>query len=221
MPRLRAKHPWPIRVTHWLNAPLLAIMLWSGLLIYWAYDPYEIGPIHFFPQWFYERFQLEGSLAIGLGYHFLFGWFFALNGLIYVLYTIWSGEWRELVPNRDTPAEAFQVMLHDLGIRKEPLPERKFNGAQRIAYTGVVLMGAGSVLTGLAMLKPTQLWWLTTLFGGYQMARFWHFALTLGYVGFVGIHLAQVARAGWNNFQAMVTGSEVVTTTQGAPHGGS
>ncbi len=32
----------------------------------------------------------------------------------------------------------------------------------------------------------------------------------IGYVLFFVIHLAQVIRAGWNNFRAMVTGYELV-----------
>jgi thiosulfate reductase cytochrome b subunit len=120
-----------------------------------------------------------------------------------------SGEWRFLLPDHRTFAEAWQVVLHDLGLRKEPLPRRKFNGAQRLAYTGVIAMGAGSLLTGLAIYKPVQLAWLTTLLGGYQAARFEHFLLTLGYVLFFVIHIIQVARAGWNNFRAMVIGVEV------------
>ena len=90
-----------------------------------------------------------------------------------------------------------------------PLPRAKFNGAQRLAYTGVILMGAGSVLTGLAIYKPTQLGWLTSLLGGYEWARWEHFALMIGYVLFFIIHIAQVIRAGWNNFRAMVTGYEL------------
>ena len=89
------------------------------------------------------------------------------------------------------------------------MPRRKFNGAQRLAYTGVVAMGAGSLLTGLAIYKPVQLAWLTTLLGGYPLARLEHFVLTVGYVAFFVIHIAQVVRAGWNNFRAMVIGVEV------------
>jgi thiosulfate reductase cytochrome b subunit len=73
-----------------------------------------------------------------------------------------------------------------------------------------VLMGAGSLLTGLAIYKPVQLAWLTAIFGGYAMARFLHFWLTAGYVLFFLAHVAQVVRAGWNNFRAMVIGCEVV-----------
>jgi thiosulfate reductase cytochrome b subunit len=165
---------------------------------------------HFFPDWFYRALDLERGLALGIAYHFTFMWLFAVNGLFYVLYTFVSGEWRHLLPNRRTPREAWEVVLHDLGLRKGPLPRAKFNGAQRLAYTGVVLMGAGSLLTGLAIYKPTQLAWLTSLLGGYQWARWEHFALTVGYVLFFVVHITQVIRAGWNNFRAMVTGYELV-----------
>ena len=52
--------------------------------------------------------------------------------------------------------------------------------------------------------------WLTTLLGGYPLARLWHFLLAVGYIAFFGVHIAQVIRTGWNNFRAMVTGYELV-----------
>jgi thiosulfate reductase cytochrome b subunit len=221
MSRLVPKHAWPLRLIHWLNIPILAVMIWSGLLIYWAYDPYRIeiaGTVwfKFFPDWFYAWLRLEFSLAIGMAYHFTFAWFFALNGLAYVIYTFVSGHWRELFPTLRTPIDAFQVVLHDLGLRKEPLPPGKFNAAQKLAYTGIMVMGIGSVLTGLAIAKPTQLAWLTSLLGGYQFARMIHFALTIGYVLFFFIHITQVIKAGWNNFRAMVAGFEIETQTETA-----
>lgn len=214
MPRLDRKHALPTRLFHWANAPILAVMIWSGLLIYWANDVYRVRLagvtlIKFFPGWFYQAFDTHHRLAEGMAWHFAFMWLFALNGLLYVGYTFWSGERRHLLPNRGTIAEAWQVVLHDLKIRKAPLPRRKFNGAQRLAYTGVIGMGAGSLLTGLAIYKPVQLAWLTTLLGGYPWARLEHFALTVGYVLFFVIHIAQVVRAGWNNFRAMVIGVEL------------
>jgi thiosulfate reductase cytochrome b subunit len=70
-------------------------------------------------------------------------------------------------------------------------------------------MGGLSLLTGLAIYKPAQLHWLTAAFGGYEWARWEHFWLTIGYVGFFVIHIAQVARAGWANFRAMVCGYDL------------
>jgi thiosulfate reductase cytochrome b subunit len=219
MPRLASKHPLPIRITHWINVPVLAVMVWSGLLIYWAYDSYQIQVagvvlVKFFPQQFYHSLDLEYGLATGMAYHFAFAWLFAINGVIYVAYLLRSGEWRALTPTRRSFRHAWHVVLHDLRLRRQPLPPAKFNAAQRFAYTGVILMGAGSALTGLAIWKPTQLWWLTTAFGGYQLARLWHFALMIGFVLFVVVHLAQVAKAGWNNFRAMVAGYEVVNPVE-------
>lgn len=215
MPRLAPKHAPATRIFHWANVPTLAVMIYSGLLIYWANDVYairlgRITLVPFLPDWFYGAMRLDHRLAEGMAWHFTFMWLFAVNGLLYVGYTVWSGEWRELVPDRRTPADAWQVVLHDLGIRKQPLPPRKFNGAQRLAYTGVVAMGAGSLLTGLAIYKPVQAAWLTAMLGGYPMARLEHFALTVGYVLFFVIHIAQVIRAGWNNFRSMIIGVELV-----------
>jgi len=213
MSRLQPKHPKAIRWMHWINVPVLGIMIWSGLMIYWANDVYDLNlgvvSFHFFPDWFYKALRLDFRLAEGMAWHFTFMWFFALNGICYVLYTFISGEWRHLLPNRHTPREAWYVVLHDLKLRKTPLPRAKFNGAQRLAYTGVILMGAGSLVTGLAIYKPTQLAWLTSLLGGYAWARGEHFALVIGYLLFFIIHIAQVIRAGWNNFRAMVTGYEL------------
>ena len=93
-------------------------------------------------------------------------------------------------------------------------PQNKYNAAQQIAYSAIIIMGLGSILTGLAIYKPTQLGWLCTLMGGYKFARIIHFALTIGYVLFFVIHVIQVMFAGWNNFRAMVTGFEVVKTKE-------
>ena len=211
---LEPKHPRAVRWMHWINVPVLTLMIGSGLLIYWANDVYAVGfggvTFHFFPDWFYRVLHLKYGLATGMAYHFAFMWIFAVNGVCYVLYTFLSGEWRHLLPNRHTPVEAWHVVLHDLRLRKTPLPRAKFNGAQRVAYTGVILMGAGSLVTGLAIYKPTQLAGLTSLLGGYAWARAEHFGLTVGYVLFFLIHIFQVIRAGWNNFRAMVSGYELV-----------
>ena len=99
MKQLEAKHPRAIRWFHWINFPLLSLMIWSGMLIYWAHPVYRIGIgsftlFHFFPAWFYDALGIPYRLAEGIQLHFFFMWFFALNGIAYVLYTVISGEWR-------------------------------------------------------------------------------------------------------------------------------
>jgi thiosulfate reductase cytochrome b subunit len=210
MKEIEKKHPLAIRWFHWVNFPILLIMIWSGMLIYWANGVYkiQIGDVlflKFFPQWFYKALNLPYRLAEGMALHFVFMWIFFLNGLFYVI----SGEWRYLVPTKKSFKEAWQVLLHDLYISKYHPPIKKYNGAQQIAYTAIILMGFGSLVTGLAIYKPVQAYWLTWLFGGYSIARALHFILTIGYVLFFVIHIIQVIRAGWRNFQAMITGFEV------------
>ena len=218
MPQIEKKHPLAIRWFHWINFPVLTIMIWSGLLIYWANDVYFLGCkdttlLKFFPQSFYDVLNVPFRLAEGMSLHFVFMWIFFLNGLFYVLYTIFSGEWRYLLPNRHSFKEAWQVLLFDLHLSKVHPPVRKFNGAQQIAYSSIILMGLGSVLTGIAIYKPVQFGFLSALFGGYAFARILHFALTIGYCLFFLVHIVQVVKAGWNNFQAMVTGFEIKKTS--------
>lgn len=217
MKRLQKKHSLAVRWFHWINFPILGVMIWSGSMIYWANSVYRIGAGRHtlvamnVPEPAWEKLHLAYRLADGMALHFFAMWFFAINGVLYVLYTAISGEWRELVPDRNSFRHAFQTVLHDLHIRKEPPSPQKFNGAQQFAYTGIVLMGAGSLITGLAIYKPVQFGWLTALLGGYPMSRFFHFWITVGYLLFFVVHIAQVVRAGWNNFRSMVIGYEVVT----------
>ncbi len=222
---LERKHPLAIRWMHWINFPVLFTMIWSGLLIYWndsdnaykhPHEVYRVGVgsvtlFRFFPAWFYSNhlWNFRYKVTTGLGYHFFFMWIFAVNGVAYVLFLLISREWKFMVPERQSVREAIQVTLVDLHLRKGLPVQTKYNGAQRIAYSSVLVMGLGSLVTGLAIYKPTQTHWLTTLLGGYEMARWLHFLLTLGFCAFFLVHVGQVILAGWNNFRSMVSGYEL------------
>jgi thiosulfate reductase cytochrome b subunit len=228
--QLVEKHLRAIRWMHWINFPVLSIMIWSGLLIYWgdsippyqhAHQVYRIGIgsftlVRLFPDWFWSLLNAPYQITTGLGWHFTVMWIFAGNGIAYAIYLAVSGEWRVLWPQRKSFVDAIWVTLYDLHVpaaRRRGLPAQgKYNGAQKIAYTAIVLMGAGSLITGLAIYKPTQAHWLTSLVGGYEMARWFHFWLTMGFCGFFLVHVGQVAMAGWNNFRSMVSGYEVQET---------
>jgi thiosulfate reductase cytochrome b subunit len=197
--RVIKKHPLAIRWFHWINFPILTIMIWSGLLIYWANSVYSIRIgtatlFKFFPLGFYNTLNVPNRLAEGMAFHFVFMWVFFPNGLLYVLYTIFSGEWRYLLPDKKSFKNA----------------AGKYNGAQRIAYTSIIVMGIGSLVTGLAIYKPVQFGFLSSLCGGYEAARAEHFILTIGYVLFFMVHIIQVIKTGWKNFQGMVTGFETM-----------
>jgi len=181
--QIEKKHSLAVRWLHWINFPLLFLMIWSGILIYWANAIYSIKIFgyelfHFFPAWFYEIYKIDfwgfkipdylpawsyewtsipSRLAEGISLHFFFMWFFLVNGVIYVLYLIFSGEWRGMLPVPGSFKRAMLVTLHDLHIVKKLPAQGKYNDAQRIAYTGTILLGVGAVVTGLAIYKPLQL----------------------------------------------------------------
>ncbi len=206
-------HSGPVRWMHWLNFPLIALMVWSGLRIYWAdrQGLYSLGigdkDFELFPMWFDDAFNLRQRLARGMAYHFTFGWFLVLNGALFLIYTARSGHWREIFPAKGALKNALQVVAHDLKLSKKPLPEQsKYNAAQQFAYTGILVITTITVLTGFAIYKPTQLSWLTSIFGGYEAARWIHFTTTIMIAGFFAIHIAQVIKQGLPGFLAMVTG---------------
>jgi thiosulfate reductase cytochrome b subunit len=212
---VKDKHPLAIRWFHWLNFPLIFMMIWSGMLIYWANGVYKIQVgdtllFKFFPKGFYDFFGLSGQLAKGMAWHFATMWLFTINGILYVIYTQFSGEWRFLLPQKNSWKEFGTVILHDLGIKKEVPKVQKYNAAQRIIYTAVIIMGFWSIITGWAIFRPVQLSWLTFLCGGYKAARFEHFTITIGFLLFFLLHLIQVIRAGWKNFLSMITGFEII-----------
>lgn len=204
MEQIQYTRPRWVRWTHWVNFPVLFLMIWSGIMIYWANDVYHPS----IPKNWYEALGWDHRLAEGMGIHFTLMWVFAINGVLYFSYLIRSGEWRHRIPWPKYWSQAWQVTLHELGLRKEAPPAEKFNAAQRVAYTAVDLMGVMAILTGLAIYKPVQLHWLTWTLGGYETARFLHYLLMVGFLVFTAIHILQVLRAGWRCLLVMVTGWE-------------
>lgn len=215
MKKIIQKHPLAIRWFHWINFPVLAIMIWSGLLIYWANGVYRIGwgdttILKLFPKSFYEALHIPFRLAEGMNLHFVFMWIFTINGIIYFLYLLFSKEYTLIFPDKKSLKESWLVILHDLKIKKGLPPQKKYNAAQRLAYTGVIILGFLMLLTGLAIYKPVQLNWLCALLGGYEWARAEHFIMTILFFLFFLVHVLQVICAGWNNFRGMLTGYEIV-----------
>jgi thiosulfate reductase cytochrome b subunit len=185
------------------------------MLIYWGNDVYRLGwgdktLLKFFPDSFNKALNIPFRLAEGMSLHFFFMWFFTINGILYFFYLLFSKEWKLIFPNRYALKEAWQVILHDLHIKKGLPPQKKYNAAQRIAYTGIIVLGFLIIVTGLAVYKPAQLYWLCNMLGGYEWARIEHFAITILFVLFFVVHILQVIIAGWANFSSMITGFEIV-----------
>ncbi len=206
------RHHGLVRLAHWLNAILLLGMIASGLQIYGAYPNFgPRGAAYPFPNpWagigFPEWARLGGWLAGGLNWHFTLAWPFVITGLVYLGFLAFSGEWRPLLfrPRDVRPAIAMQ--LYYLRLKREHPPQGKHNALQKAAYTGIVFLGAISTLSGFAIYKPVQLWWLTALFGGYELARYWHFVTVWIFVGFTLLHVVLVLLVDPASLRAMITG---------------
>ena len=205
------RHHGIVRITHWLNGLLLLGMIGSGLQIYGAFPHFGPRGGPYLPNpWdgkkFPESVRLGGWLAGGLNWHFALAWPFVATGLIYLLYLLTSGEWRSLVFRpRDVP-RALQMQLYYLRLRKEHPPQGKHNALQKGAYSFIVVLGILSVLTGFAIYKESTFPWLTRLFGGYELARYWHFWSVWIFIVFTIVHVLLVFLVDPASLRAMITG---------------
>jgi len=189
-------HPRWVRITHWINAAAMAVMIASG------WEIYNASPLFGFT--FPKSITLGGWLAGALLWHFAAMWVLTINGMIYVALGFVTGRFRRrLWPIRpsqvlaDTRAAlTFSLAHDDLAI---------YNSVQRLLYVCVLAAGVVIVLSGLAMWKPVQLQELAALFGGYDAARYVHFFAMVAIVGFLVIHIV-LAIAVPRSLRAIVAG---------------
>jgi len=206
------RHHGIVRLTHWLTAVLLLGMIGSGLQIYGAYRHFgpqsDVYPFpnpwdgKNFPQWA----RLGGWLAGGLNWHFALAWPFVITGLVYLGFLGLTGEWRSLLFRFRDVGPAWQMQRYYLGLRPEHPAQGKHNALQKLAYTLIVLLGALATASGFAIYKPVQLSWLTALFGGYELARYWHFLFVWVFVAFTLLHVVLVLVVDPASLRAMITG---------------
>jgi thiosulfate reductase cytochrome b subunit len=197
MPNWVRVHPLVVRITHWINALAVLIMVASGWRIYNASPLFESFT---FP----DGLTLGGWLAGALQWHFAAMWLLALNGLVYVVYGIVSGHFhRRLLPISP------RAVLHDIGqaLRGKLMHEdlSVYNAAQRAAYLVLILSLILLIVSGLAIWKPVQLQELAALMGGYEGARLLHFFAMGLMVFIVVVHVVMVALVP-RTFPTMITG---------------
>lgn len=201
--RLVVVHPLIVRITHWINAVAMLVMITSGWTIY------NVSPLlpFTFPRWA----ALGGWLGGALAWHFAAMWVLAVNGLIYIGYGLvgrhFMRSFLPLTPRliwRDLREALTLKLRHELGV---------YNAVQRLIYCGVLALIVLIVLTGLSIWKPVQFEPLTRLFGDYEVARRLHFAAMAGILGFVVLHVAMVALVP-ATFVSMITGRAKVEAAQ-------
>lgn len=179
-PKESVIHPAWVRITHWINALAILVMIGSGWQIYNA------SPL--FPFVFPRQIALGNWLAGALLWHFAAMWVLVINGLVYVTLGFITGRFRrKLWPIR--PAEVVADTKAALAFKLSHEDLSHYNAVQKLLYAGVILAGVVIVLSGLAIWKPVQFQELTALFGGYDAARYVHFFAMAAIVGFLAVHV--------------------------------
>ncbi len=173
-------HPLWVRVTHWINALAVLIMIGSGWQIY------DAAPLFGFE--FSSHIALGEWLGGALLWHFAAMWLLVINGLVYVALGILTGRFRrKLFPIR--PREVLRDLLAALRGRLAHDDIAIYNAVQKLLYLGILLIGIVIVLSGLSIWKPVQFQALTSFFGGYNTARYVHFAAMAAIVSFLVVHV--------------------------------
>jgi thiosulfate reductase cytochrome b subunit len=173
-------HPAWVRVTHWINALAMLMMIGSGWQIY------DASPLFGFT--FPRQIALGDWLAGALLWHFAAMWLLVINGIVYMTLGILTGRFRgKLFPI--WPREVMRDLLAALRGKLAHDDLSVYNAVQKLLYTGVLLAGVVIVLSGISIWKPVQFWWLTAFFGGYNTARYVHFAAMTSIVAFLTVHV--------------------------------
>jgi thiosulfate reductase cytochrome b subunit len=197
-PRVKsiAIHPGWVRVCHWVNAIAILVMIGSGWQIY------DASPLFNFT--FPRSIALGQWLGGGLLWHFSAMWVLVINGLVYVSLGLITGRFRrKLLPIYPSAVIADTKAALTFKLSHEDLSH--YNAVQKLLYTGVLLCGVIIVLSGLSIWKPVQFQELTTLFGGYDFARYVHFTAMALIVAFIVVHVA-LALLVPKSLRAMIAG---------------
>ncbi len=181
-PRSKVIHPWPLRLTHWLNAVAIVMMIGSGWQIYNA------SPLFGFV--FPPQITIGGWLGAGIAWHLAFMWLLVANAVVYFTWAIGSGHFAKF-----WPISPRQVLRESWAALRFRLPHEKgvYNTVQRLLYVGVLAAGVVIVVSGLGIWKPVQLWFFTAVCGGYFIARYVHFFAMAAIGVFIVIHVLLVA----------------------------
>jgi thiosulfate reductase cytochrome b subunit len=147
------RHHILVRLSHWLNVPLLLGLVLSGISIYWASPIYQHKPdpntgnfdvaadIGIWicahvpgqhhcaspPDWLYNHMSLgPGMLAPALRLHWFCAYLFMVNGTVYVTGLLIGGGWRGLSPRRTDLVDALRMFRYYLGVPIAKLTRRQW-----------------------------------------------------------------------------------------------
>jgi thiosulfate reductase cytochrome b subunit len=176
--------PLWLRITHWLNAIGVIVMVMSGWRIYNA------SP--FFPFHIPNSITIGGWLAGALMWHFAAMWIVFVNGLFYLIANLVSRRlFTQFFPL--SPRAIWNDFVAALRGKLSHEDLRHYNAVQRFAYLFVIVDITILILSGLVLWKNVQFPLLRELLGGYETARRIHFIAMAGIVGFFVVHVVMVA----------------------------
>jgi thiosulfate reductase cytochrome b subunit len=224
-----SRHSALVRVTHWITTLCFLALLVSGVEIvishprfYWGETGNDLTPPLF-------KLPIPASRALvptGYGYvlpdqngwsrylHFQSAWVVVLTGLLYVIFSLFTGHLRKnLLPGKtDLSWRAFSTTIagHLRFERPSEAEAWSYNLLQRLTYIFVIFVLFPLVIwTGLAMSPAfvSAVPVTVTLLGGQQSARTIHFFVSLALLLFVLVHVVMVCLAGFRSrMRAMITG---------------
>lgn len=177
--------PWWVRLTHWLTALAVVIMLASGLGIY---DASPIFPALTFP----GAVTLGGWLGGALLWHFAAMWLLFASLVFYLAMNVLTGRFRQ----RFLPLNARLLWTDGVAALRGRLGHAdlaRYNAVQKFAYLTVSIDLVLLVLSGLVVWKSVQFPLLRGLMGGYDSARVVHFFAMTYVVAFLVVHIVMVA----------------------------
>jgi thiosulfate reductase cytochrome b subunit len=189
-------HPVWVRICHWINALAILMMIGSG------WQVYNASPLFGFT--FPRQITLGGWLGGALLWHFAAMWLLMVNGLVYLILGLATGRFsRKLFPIY--PGEVVHDLFAALRGKLSHDDLSVYNAVQKVLYLGIMFTGAVIVLSGLSIWKPVQFHLLTSFFGGYDTARYVHFAAMAAIVAFLVVHVALAVLVP-KSLRAMITG---------------
>jgi len=202
-------HPRIVRLTHWVNALAILIMVGSGWRIY---NNVPIFSFIEFPLWAtlggdpdltYAR-NSDVGFSNALLWHLAGMWLFVVNGLVYLGYALLSGRlFRKMLPIR--AREVVSTIADTLRFKLSHDDLTVYNAVQKLLYLGVIAAMILAAVSGLSLWKPVQFQGLITLFQSFQGARLVHFLCMSAIVLFLVVHVA-LALLVPRTLAAMITG---------------
>ncbi len=196
----------PVRITHWLNALVIVVLIITGYLIS---DPPPImsGEDPHYRHWFGTVRFIHFAAAYVLIFSYLvrFYWIFAGNKY---------SSWRAYMPVKRSFFKSFwYVLKYDILLwRGDYEGTVGHNAVAGFSYVILFIIVLLQVFTGFALYTDMSNWWLPDLFvwvtpllGGDMAVRLLHYAVMWLFVVFILVHVYLVFFHGWSEGRGEVS----------------